>query len=169
MSDQSVAEKEAKPVKVTAPAAPRVIKPLAEMEFGEIGIKQNVWFAFAENNVTPDDVLSREYWAHVAAQKLRPFDKIHIMNRERTWYGELVVFATYGNGAVVRWLTPPVHAEKSNMPAVDSGFEIFDGGLGKDWSVRRPDGRVMMEGYRSQQEAQAALLAWLRAQGKRAA
>lgn len=176
MSDASAAESKAaseKDPKTAASAvkvtAPRVVKPLAEMDFGERGIKQNTWYAIAENGVTPDDVLTKEYWAHVAAKSLRPFDKIHIMNRERTWYGELVVFAWYGNGAVVRWIAPPVQAEKSSIPAADSGFEIFDGGLGKDWSVRRPDGRVMMEGYKDLQSAQAALLTWLKAQGRRAA
>lgn len=167
MSDASVLEKEAK---TAAPAIKHEVKPLAEMEFGEIGVKQNTWFAISENSVSTDDVLEKGYWAHVAAKSLRPFDKIHIMNRERSWYGELVVFAWYtGGGAVVRWIAPPVRIGKMEVPAETSEFEIFDAGLGKDWSVKRKDGRVMMENYKSRQEAHGALSTWLRAQGKKVA
>ena len=151
-------------------AAPRVVKPLAEMEFGEVGVKQNTFYAIAENNIFPEDVLEKEYWIHVVAKSLRAFDKIHIMNRERTWYGELIVFAWHGNGAIVRWIAPPVVISKSAIPPETSEYEIFDAGLGKEWSVRRmKDGRVMMEGHRSRQEAEGALRNWLRAQGKKAA
>jgi hypothetical protein len=170
MSDQSVAEKEPKTAAPPVAAAPRVVKPLAEMEFGEIGIKQNVWYAIAENNVTPADVLEVGYWAHVVARNLNAFNKICIMNRERTWYGELIVFAIHTQGAIVRWIAPPVTILKAAMPAETSEFEIFDAGMGKEWSVRRmEDGRVMMEGKKSRQEAESDLRSWLRAQGRRAA
>lgn len=173
MSDQSVAEKEPKAAAPAAPAikvAPRVVKPLSEMEFGEIGVKQNTWYAIAENNIAPDDVLEVGYWAHVVARNLSAFNKICIMNRERTWYGELIVFAIHTQGAIVRWIAPPVTIQKAAMPAETSEYEIFDAGMGKEWSVRRmKDGRVMMEGKRSRQEAESDLRSWLRAQGRKTA
>lgn len=159
------------PVKAApAPVAARKVEPQKEIAFQEHGWKMMTYDCIAPIGVTPDDVVKRDYWAHVSASRLRTMTKIYIMADDRSWYGELIVWQTYTNGAAVSWVSGPHHM--TSIPALreESEFEIFDGGLTKAWSVRRKrDGRVFIEGKTSAQEADAALRDWLKAQGSRRA
>ena len=160
-----VSEKSA-PVVTPPQVAARKVDPQNEISFHEHGWKQMAYDCIAATGVMPEDVVKREYWAHVSQRALRTMTKIYIMADDRSWYGELIVWQTYSNGAAVSWVSGPHHM--SRVPALreESEFEIFDGGLTKAWSVRRKkDGRVFIEGKTSAQEADAALRDWLKAQG----
>jgi hypothetical protein len=93
------------------------------------------------------------------------------MCEDKSWYAEYVVFASYGNGAVVRMLGDPIVInKKGDIPAVDLDFEVLDLGLSKEWSIRRKsDSRVVKSGFKSAQEASGWLNQWLLSQGKKAA
>ena len=160
--------------KVETPAKPalvaeRKVASLNETEFYERGVKGNTWEAVVANDLKPDDLLRVEYWTQVVARKLRPFDTIHAMNVAKTWYVELIVFATYVHGAVVKFKHAPIvisEAAESLAPEAQQ-YEIFDGGLGKGWGVKRiKDNRVMMcdGSLQTREMAQAWLSNWLRAQ-----
>ena len=145
----------------------RKVEPQSEMTFQEHGWKQMAYDAIAANGVTPADVLKRDYWAHVAA-RFRTMTKIFIMADDRSWYGELIVWQNYSNGAAVSFISGPHYAEKVTALKEELEFEVFDGGLSKAWCVRRKkDGRVFIEGKTTAQEADAALRDWLKAQGSR--
>lgn len=164
MSEEKVAEK------VHEKAPPRVVKPLNERQFHQEHVKSNTWEVIAESGTLPEDLLDIGYWANVAGNSLRPFDKIKAMEETKAWYAEYVVFATYGQGAAVRLLHKIIITEKSALPPIDLEYEVFDGGLAKEWCVRRiKDGRTLKANERSKQEAEKWLLDWLKAQGKKAA
>ncbi len=150
---------------------PKVIKPLNENLFHQAGTKQNTWEAIAPEGSIPEDLLDRGFWAHVAASKMRPFDKVHVMAEDKSWYAEYVVFASYGNGAIVRMLGDPIVInKKTELPSADLDFEIVDLGLSKEWSIRQKStGKLVNSGHKTSQEAGAWLRNWLAAQGKKAA
>jgi len=139
--------------------------------FHESQFRQTSWFAIAEVGTKPDDVLSIEYWRHVAGRQLAPGAKIAVMCEDKSWYGELIVFATYGHGAVTRFIFPPVIIrEKAEIPAGDTEYSVEDLGLAKKWGIRRTkDGRVVQSGLESREAANKWVYEFLRAQGQRAA
>lgn len=148
----------------------RKVEPQSEINFQEHGWKQMEYDCLAADGVKPDDVLKREYWAHVSQRSLRTMTKIFIMANDRSWYGELIVWQTYSNGAAVSFISGPHYGEKVSALKEELEFEVFDGGLSKSWCVRRKkDGRVFIEGKTTAQEADAALRDWLKAQGSRRA
>ena len=139
--------------------------------FHEAAFRQNSWFAIADVGVKPDDILNIEYWRHHAAQKIRPGDKIAVMCEDKSWYVEAVVFATYGHGAVVRFISQPVIIrEKAELPAAESDYVVEDLGLAKRWGIRRTkDSRIVQSGLESREAANKWVYEYLRAQGQRAA
>lgn len=149
------------------------VKELAvsDRNFHEAQFRQNMWFAIAEVGTKPDDTLAIDYWKHVSGRKLRPGDKISIMCEDKSWYGEAVVFATYGHGAVTRFIFPPtIIREKAEIPAGDTEYVVEDGGLAKKWCVRRvKDNRFVMTGLESKEAANAWIFDFVRSQGQRAA
>lgn len=152
-------------VPLAAAAPPRKIDPLNEMSFQEHGWKQMHYDAIAAPGVQPADVLKREYWSHVS-QKLRPMTKISIMADDRSWYGEVVVFQSYLQGALVAFVHPPVRLEKSGVTREESEYDIIDGGMSKSWCVvRRKDQRFVSEGHTSEAAASMWLSNFLKAQG----
>lgn len=147
----------------------QAVRPQAEGNFQEHGTFQFGWDALAAAGTSPEDVLERDYWAHVSA-KLRANTKIFVMAEDRSWYGELLVWQTYTNGALVSFVSGPHHLNKAGLVREESEFEVFDGGLVKKWCVRRmKDGRAIIEGCESQGEADMKLRNWLKAQGQRRA
>ena len=139
--------------------------------FHQAEFKQNAWFAIADVGTKPEDVLSIEYWRHHAAQKIRPSDKIGVMCEDKSWYVEVIVFATYGHGAVVRFISEPVIIrEKAEIPAADSDYIVEDLGLAKKWGIRRSkDNRIVQSGLESREAANKWVYEFIRAQGQRAA
>ena len=56
----------------------RKVEPQSEINFQEHGWKQMEYDCLAADGVKPDDVLKREYWAHVSQRSLRTMTKIFI-------------------------------------------------------------------------------------------
>lgn len=153
--------------KVEREAPPkREIKPLAESSFHPAGVKQNGWEVLVPAGTLPEDVLQRDYWAHVALRNLRDMAKIVIMCEDRSWYGEVVVFQSFTNGALVKFIFPPVVMGRIEVIREETEFETFDGGLIKKWCVKRlRDGRVLHDGFETRAEADTWLRDWLKSQG----
>ena len=122
----------------------REVKPQSEMKFQEHGWRQMEYDAIAEIGVTPEDVLERGYWSHVAGRSLKSMTKIYIMAEDYAWYGELFV----GKGESVK---------------EEREYEVFDGGLSKQWCIKRlKDGKIFKDGCQSREEADAYLMNWLK-------
>lgn len=153
--------------------ARKEVPPLKEMKISERQYKQQTYFAIADKGVVLEDVCKREYWKHVTPRRLQPSDKISVMCEDKSWYIELIVFATYGSaGADVMPLPGSFirggygRAPEKPLPE----FEIVDAGLAEKWSVRRvKDDHLMLTGYKTQEEAQGALRDWLKADGQKVA
>lgn len=159
----------AEPAKA-APPVERKINPQSEMHFHEHGWKQTAFDCIAAAGVRPEDVLARDYWAHVAQRNLSRMTKIHVMADDGSWYGELLVWQTFSNGATVSFVSGPHFLAKTAVVNEEKEFDVFYGGLSKKWCVRRmKDGRNLLEGHETDQEANAALRDWLKAQGSRRA
>lgn len=166
MSDANKANLQPEPKAEPSPAVERKIAPQQELNFQEHGWRQMEYDAIASSGATPDDVLKREYWAHVSQRSLRSMTKIVIMADDRSWYGELIVWQTYSNGALVGWISPPVHLNKAGLTVEESEYDVFDGGLSKNWCVRRrKDNRNISDGHASRAEAEMWLSNWLKANG----
>lgn len=143
----------------------REVRPQAEMHFNEHGVKQLHYDAIALAGVTPDDVLERGYWAHVAGRSLKPMTKISIWAEDYSWYGELVAFHIFTNGAHVRWITPPVFLGKVDSVREEQEFEVFNGGAIKKWCVKRnTDGRILIQDCETSEEAHIKLRNWIKSQ-----
>ena len=141
----------------------REVKPQSEMKFQEHGWRQMEYDAIAEIGVTPEDVLERGYWSHVAGRSLKSMTKIYIMAEDYAWYGELIVFQTFTNGAHVKFIHPPVFVGKGESVKEEREYEVFDGGLSKQWCIKRlKDGKIFKDGCQSREEADAYLMNWLK-------
>ena len=168
------APKQALPSAPSAPVVPinRVVQPMAEGDFSEKQFKQLEYVGYAKAGTTIEDMLKREYWAHVAA-KLRPMTRLIIMTEDRRLYVEFIAFAVGSNWAEVRQFGKEINVDKvSARGSVADDYEISDGGLVKEWQiVRKSDGRVIKgDGtLKNEDEARKWLGEYLRAQGLRAA
>ncbi len=166
MSDATVKDEKAVAKDRAELAVERKVEPLKELSFQEHGWKQMHYDAIAAAGITPEDVLKRDYWAHVAQRSLRSMTKISIMAEDRSWYGEMICFQTFQQGALVAFIHPPVLLNKAGLVREESEYEVFDGGLSKDWCVRRmKDGRIIKDGCASKAEAEMFLSNWLKSQG----
>lgn len=153
--------------------APRKMVPLQEMRFKQREFLQNQYAIDAPIGTTMEDLLTREYWGHVA-RKLRRRDKIVVMTDDCRMYVELIVFAVGSNWAQVRPLpgTFVVLDAAIARSSVADDYEIRDGGLHKKWVVvRLSDGREIKGDGTLQTEdaARAWLRDYLNSQGIRTA
>lgn len=112
-----------------------------------------------EAGTNPDDMLDPAYWVHIA-RRLTPLDRIEAIAEDGSWLQELIVMYTGQNMVRVARLAI------INLEAVstDDGetYEIKWAGPGdKHRIIRKADGAIMGRGYRTKEEAAAALAALL--------
>lgn len=155
---------------VPMPQKPR--EPIAERRFSERDFKQLTYVALPEKGTTIDDLLRRDYWANVAA-KLRETSKIFVMCEDKSYYCELIVFATGSNWAEVRMWGSPIFIDTAivgGQAATD--YEIVNDGLVNKWIIRRRSTgqNVKADGtLQTEDAARAWLREYLNAQGLRTA
>ena len=109
----------------------------------------------AEIEQTLDDVLTPEYWTHVA-KLLRPSDEIVVNAADRSWRAELLVRDTSRTAASVALIS---HA-KFDTPAAPlqaeegSGLAPNWGGPTWKWrAIRVADGETIKHGFQSKNDA----------------
>ena len=157
----------------TSPASVRKVEPLKQDSFKESEFVSHTYVAIAARGVTPDDILDRGYWAHVSQRQLRPTDRVVVWADDKSWVAEVVVLANYSTGAEVAFIIEPkfFHGVAA-LPKQGDAYEVFDGGLGKKWCVRRLSDARTIKGdgtLTTKEEADAWLLEYLKGLSARAA
>ena len=148
------------------------IKPLNETRFQLREYRQECYAVFAEAGTKIEDILTREYWAHVA-NKMRAPAKICVMEETKAWYAEVIVFVTANMWAEVRLLGTPIIIDRiTALPVAEREYVVEDGGLQLLWIVKRlSDGRIIKgdSTLKTKEQAESWLRDWIRAQDKKAA
>lgn len=112
---------------------------------------RTVWGAQPEPGTTLDEMLSPEYWAHVA-KSLKVGDRIDVTAADGSWFAELFVRAVRPNDVRVAVLREVRFGVDTKTP-VPPNYEIKHRG-GAGWSViRHPDKSIMFEGGATKEEA----------------
>lgn len=134
----------------TEPAAPLHARAIQPAE-----VIRNLWNATPPAGTKFDDVFDRGYWVHVAST-LRPGDRIEVMPADRKWFATLVVGSVVGSNVTLAKIH---HADLEFIgPPSTEDFSIEFLGSGK-WSVKeRATGKVIRDGYETEEEALGYIL-----------
>lgn len=142
----------------------RKIQPITHTDLKESEFVRPFYCATVPFGTQPNDLLSPEYWAHVANQ-LKPWARIEARAVDGTWFAEYVVLDVGRTWAKLHMLnqhnltTPDVALSQANAM---SPYEVKWRGPIAKWSVvRKSDSAVQTEGM-SKEEA----IGWVIAQGK---
>lgn len=119
-------------------------------------------------NVTPDDLLVPECWAHIVQSKgLRPGNKVEVSPHDRTWFLQVWVIDVGPSWAKVRKLSlcdfrdEPQAQESSELP---KGYSVqWQGPINKYVVTRDSDKAVIAKGFKTKPEAQIAMIEHARA------
>lgn len=128
-----------------------------------------IYQAEPELGVTPEDMLSPEYWAHVA-QQLQPGCRIEAIAEDNSWFAEFLVIRAERTWARVALLRKVVLGEGDTIEEIEDDEEgdvlIKWRGRHSKWSVvRKSDKEVLKEGMSQKQEAKAWLDEYNKAMG----
>jgi hypothetical protein len=133
------------------------VKRLNGSSIGQTVSKRNSWLVNVSPDVTREDLLSKEYWTHVA-NRLRPLDHIEVVvDNGSKWYLFMVLKANT-NEAILKLLVESGEDDGRADEDVQSEYEVkYAGPVAKHRIIRRSDGRVMEEGISTKEEAYARL------------
>lgn len=134
-------------IKPLPAAARRPAKPVQERHVGVGQYEQMHFHITANEDVQPEDLLSRDYYSLIA-RKINPGNKISVWREDRRLYGELIVVAAGVNWVEAVFISPPVIIEgNAHAENMGSDFEVRDRGEIKKWTViRRVDGNEIHSG-----------------------
>lgn len=146
-----------------ATAAPKIVpvpqpQPPALSPHG-LKLAESIYRTYSvtvESVLPRDAILQPGFWANVA-HKMRPLDRIEVMDAERNWLSVLFVRSVGTHQALVKELW---RADLSPGPAADlsAEFEVIHRGPRK-WSVKRlSDKAILSENMETREEAEG----WLR-------
>jgi hypothetical protein len=118
-------------------------KVLLENRFAVAETKRNQWFATCPQDITPDDVLRPDYWAHIA-RMLNPLDEIIVTVDTCAWRSVLLVEDAWNTGARVQRLS---HHDLTltEEPENTEGLRVQWRGPHAKWCVTRKDGATLKE------------------------
>lgn len=115
---------------------------------------RNIFFATPEAGTTYADMLTPEYWSHVAAQ-LQPNSRIEVVSEDLTWFAELMVTSVGRNWATVTPLRFVELAEAAAKPAPSAKHVVkWRGANHKHSVVRAADKVVVKEGFATAKDAE---------------
>lgn len=104
-----------------------------------------VWHYTVPEGVSPDDLVTPEFWTHVAGQ-LRQGHRIEVSAIDGTWWGMLYVRHASKGEARVQFLQRVDLGDVEALPSAESPFEAKWRGPQVRWSViRKSDGEVIKE------------------------
>lgn len=124
--------------------------------FGQTVARRNSWMVNVPPETTREDLLSREYWTHVA-NKLRPLDHVEVVYDDGSKWLEFFVLKANNNEAILK-LLHEVNFDAECDEDVSSEYEVkYAGPVAKHRVIRKSDGRVMDEGISTKEEAYVRL------------
>lgn len=152
---------------MTEPNSPVPIKKRpAALTPGRIRPAEAVYrshFVLVEAGTDRATIFEPTFWAHVAA-KLRPLDRLEIMDDEGSWLTMLIVRAVGRQEAVVTELWSANLSGAAAATHVSVEFEAKWRGHKYKWSaVRLSDKAVMREDMETREEAEAYIRSHLKA------
>lgn len=127
---------------------------LLERNFGLAEQRRNIWLATAGGVVTEDDVLTHDFWAHVA-MKLQPCDEIIVLHESNEWRVHLSVLSVDKAGAAVGVIMANDWREvaKDALDASDVFTVRFRGPYDRYCVVRKDNGEVIKKGFQTKEAA----------------
>lgn len=106
-----------------------------------------------ETGTEPGAVLEAGFWSHVAT-KLRPLDRIEVMDDSATWVCALIVCAASASEAIVAPLwSAELKSDASLSAPAESAFRPRWMGHKRKWAVLKGE-NVLREGMQSREEAE---------------
>lgn len=143
-----------------ATAAPTAIPPapkrLAHKAFMGAEFSQPIWVVTPDGETTFEDVLTREYWAHVA-RKLTPDAIILVKPEKRDYFAELIVDAAGSNWASVEVLRKVDRSGDAEDIRSDEFAVKWMGPAVKFCVIRRSTGERVSQDHGKKQDAWAWL------------
>ena len=137
--------------------AEKQAKRLNGSNIGQTVAKRNSWLVNVSPDVTREDLLSKEYWTHVA-NRLRPLDHIEVVVDDGSKWYLFMVLKSNTNEAILKLLIESDADSGRAEEDVQTDYEVkYAGPVAKHRIVRRSDGRVMEEGISTKEEAYARL------------
>lgn len=137
------------PATTDAPSRPKT-PALTRQGFKLREYANSAWRVIADRGVTIERLCDTDYWSLVA-QDLHPFDTLHVIAADRSYYAELLVVDCGRGYAAVELLLhkplPPLLAITDRLPP---GFELKYNGPESQWTATRLcDGVVIGTGFSS--------------------
>ena len=147
------------------PAVPIALAPKPRKahpsKFKEAASARNVWHHVLDQNTKYDDLLTPEYWAHVA-KTLRPGDKIEVIAEDSSFWAELFVLATANQAAAVVEIRK-VALQSVELPDAQAGVKVEWKGPNLKWCVyRTKDNERIQSGIDTRMAAQTAAGEYMR-------
>lgn len=132
---------------------------LTPHNFQDAEYKRRCYLVTAERGTAVADLISAEYWVHVAS-RLKPRDRIEVHAYDGSWMAELLVVAASRLIATMVLLSEYDLTASATTPAVsDDGVETKWRGPSAKWSaIRLSDKAVLVEGL----DTKDAVAAWLK-------
>lgn len=151
---------------VTNIAEARKVRQLEATRFKGAEYVRVIHHAAPFDNTEPEDLLTPDYWAHVADQ-FKPFDRVEALANNGAWWAEYIVVACGRAYAQLRMLRKvdldPVSINKALQSALHA-YEVRHRGPHDMWSViRRSDNAVVHEGEQTESGANNWLVNHLKA------
>ncbi len=108
----------------------------------------NSWRVIADRGVTVERLTDHDFWSIVSTD-LQPFDTIHVVAADRSYYAELlVVDCGRGYAAVELLLHKPLAPLLTITDRLPPGFELKYAGPESQWqAIRLCDGVVIGTGF----------------------
>lgn len=123
-----------------------------------------VWCVTPEAGTTLKDVLAQDYWANVAATKLKPGTIIEVMPEDASFWAQLLVMDTGRLAASVKVLhAVKLEADAPLQEAPGDHYIEFKGPKLQWCIVRRSDKSIVKEGIRGKDTALRSLADYERA------
>lgn len=141
------------------PAKPVKLRALSRVEVKLRESVNNTWRAVIPRGTPQERLLDSDFWVVVAGDFM-PWDRIHCVAEDRTFYAELLVVDAGRGYARLEPLgihtLPPIVTSQEGLPP---GHEIVHAGPDKMYCVRRvADGVLLGEGFSSKDDALRYLL-----------
>lgn len=143
------------------------MKKLSYANLHRLEQKINQHFMYAEDGVTPDDIVHPHFWSHVA-KKLHPYDLIHVVAKDNSFTAVFQVIRKTDTAAkvVMKDYTDLSTLDYSDLAGslTNDYFVKFMGA--KEWCVIRKGERgndVILEGFPTEKEAEKQRLLHIKA------
>lgn len=116
---------------------------------------RNIWLLSVPSDITLDNLLQPDFWAHVGAQ-LRPCARIEVVPEDMSWFAELIVLdcgRLWAKVAPLRFVELAGKADVPTPSAADAYKVEFKGPIKKHVVIRQSDKVIVQEGIAQKEDA----------------